>query len=347
MAPSGWDDWMACMQKGSSPWEAAGLPLKFGSRQPDKYPDLRPYHGDVGAVAWASFYKHFKEQATINGWSPLQMGVVLYTCLRGQARQVVESQYGHPQRYNVFKLVKALTSWGDKPADVQRDCVTVFRQRKQAVGEDAHAYACELMFLADMAWPETYQTEKRAEELLKRFVEGLHRSVVRAQLLGAYELGQITDLQQAVKVARRLSRAQQDTGANRQEQVGAMAAELSQARRVAYGLELDTPQELSSTYEVNEVDTSYEVKEEDTSCEVNMVRAAGEPRGRPRDSYPPRGGPTDNKGLRPRANRQGESACFNCGSEGHWMKECPEPRKPRSGGEGANRPKTPANPGKK
>ena len=306
VVPPGWEEWLVCVKAGSTPWEAAGLPMKLGSRQPDPYPGLRVYHGELGAVTWAGYYQHFRDQAAENGWTALQMGVVLCTVMRGQAQQVVKSQLGTYNRYNIYKLIKVLVGWGSTPEEVTRECRDIFHKRRQARGESINEFACELLFLADMSWPEDHEVERRDQALLKQFTRGLTRKEVRSQLTSWKELGQVTSLQAAVKVANVAMKPYLEVEEQRDGVSEALRVELMQARKVANGLlPVDTSRAggYEEVYEVNMVQTRPQQKEK----AMTPVKEAAPPEGRYRT-----------QGKSPR--RQG---CFNCGESGHWKSECP------------------------
>ena len=205
VVPKGWEAFASLMKQGISAWEAADLPLKFGSSQPDYYPDVLEYIDDVEAIRWASYYRHLKDKQNYYTWSTLQMGVVLATMVKGPLSQMLKHKLPGNQINNIYKTVKFISGWGASPEEVRTECKGVFRARNQVPGESFYNYSCDLLFLAELCWPDPeFSTEEVEKKVIKRFIEGLETKYqhVSAHMLGDLSRGMFINIDSVLAYAR-------------------------------------------------------------------------------------------------------------------------------------------------
>ena len=63
VVPAGWKTFAKLVGEGVHHWAAAELPLKWGTRTPDRYKDVQKFSRRLTVVAWAGWFKHLKDLA--------------------------------------------------------------------------------------------------------------------------------------------------------------------------------------------------------------------------------------------------------------------------------------------
>ena len=131
-------------------------------KEPDKY--------DGEKVEWQDFQVHFETVATWNGWTDLEKGLQLATCLRGKAQKVL-SELKPSQKSDYYTLTSVLAKRFNPPHR-ENAFRAVFRQRKRQPKESLMDYGCEVSRLAQKAYPE-FPYEALDQVSREQFVRGL------------------------------------------------------------------------------------------------------------------------------------------------------------------------------
>ena len=131
-------------------------------KEPDKY--------DGEKVEWQDFRVHFETVATWNGWTDLEKGLQLATCLRGKAQKVL-SELKPSQKSDYHTLTSVLAKRFNPP---HRENVfrAMLRQRRRLPKESLMDFGCEVSRLAQKAYPE-FPYEALDQVSREQFVRGL------------------------------------------------------------------------------------------------------------------------------------------------------------------------------
>ena len=150
IVPAGWTEWRQLLAQGLTAWEAAGLPMKMGSMQPEWYSELRKYDGRLSPIRWATYWDYFQQFCIQLSLSPLQIGVLLGYAVTGKISILISNHLGPIHKYNIYKSLRLLMSWGSTPDEVGKKCKRAFHLRTQAKGETLADYAYNLSYLAEL-----------------------------------------------------------------------------------------------------------------------------------------------------------------------------------------------------
>ena len=131
-------------------------------KEPDKY--------DGEKVEWQDFIVHFETVATWNGWTDLEKGLQLATCLRGKAQKVL-SELKPSQKSNYITLTSVLAKRFNPPHR-ENAFRAVLRQRRRLPKESLMDFGCEVSRLAQKAYPE-FPYEALDQVSREQFVRGL------------------------------------------------------------------------------------------------------------------------------------------------------------------------------
>ena len=131
-------------------------------KEPDKY--------DGEKVEWQDFIVHFETVATWNGWTDLEKGLQLATCLCGKAQKVL-SELKQSQKSNYITLTSVLDKRFNPPHR-ENAFRAVLRQRRGLPKESLMDFGCEVSCLAQKAYPE-FPYEALDQVSLEQFVRGL------------------------------------------------------------------------------------------------------------------------------------------------------------------------------
>ena len=122
-------------------------------KEPDKY--------DCEKVEWQDFIVHFETVATWNGWTDLEKGLQLATCLNGKAQKVL-SELKPSQKSNYITLTSVLAKRFNPP---HRD--NAFRAKESLMD-----FGCKVSLLAQKAYPQ-FPYEALDQVSREQFVRGL------------------------------------------------------------------------------------------------------------------------------------------------------------------------------
>ena len=131
-------------------------------KEPDKY--------DGEKVEWQDFIVHFETVATWNGWTDLEKGLQLATCLHGKAQKVL-SELKSSQKSNYITLTSVLAKRFNPPHR-ENAFRAVLRQRRRLPKESLMDFGCEVSRLAQKAYPE-FPYEALDQVSREQFVRGL------------------------------------------------------------------------------------------------------------------------------------------------------------------------------
>ena len=129
-----------------------------------------PDKDDGEKVEWQDFIVHFETVATWNGWTDLEKGLQLATCLRGKAQKVL-SELKPSQKSNYITLTSVLAKRFNPPHR-ENALRAVLRQRRRLPKESLMDFGCEVSRLAQKAYPE-FPYEALDQVSREQFVRGL------------------------------------------------------------------------------------------------------------------------------------------------------------------------------
>ena len=125
---------------------------------------------DAEKVEWQDFIVHFETVATWNGWTNLEKGLQLATCLRGKAQKVL-TELKPSQKSNYITLTSVLAKRFNPPHR-ENAFRAVLRQRRRLPKESLMDFGCEVSRLAQKAYPE-FPYEALDQVSREQFVRGL------------------------------------------------------------------------------------------------------------------------------------------------------------------------------
>jgi hypothetical protein len=145
-------------------------------RMSTRGPKLPPFTGS-NKESWEVWYNRFTDVASRCGWGNEQKLDHLLPKLQGVAGEFVYGQLDRKVRMNYKGLIKELNH-RFKKVETAKAYAAKFSSRAQKPGETATDYAAELKRLYCKAYS-SRDSETRCEDLLRRFLDGLHDDNVR------------------------------------------------------------------------------------------------------------------------------------------------------------------------
>ena len=304
-------------------------------KEPDKY--------DGEKVEWQDFIVHFETVATWNGWTDLEKGLQLATCLRGKAQKVL-SELKPSQKSNYITLTSVLAKRFNPPHR-ENAFRAVLRQRRRLPKESLMDFGCEVSRLAQKAYPE-FPYEALDQVSREQFVRGLSDVDMKRHV----DLRNPSSLEEAISLATQFESF--DLGEGHGPIAGRGETQTSRGRSAHVQAEeqlvnkkdKSTNEELASLRKQIEVLIARESKAEKASKtnaeldqrvsrlteQVESLTKIGLAK---TQSYQPN---WMNRPDRSRNQNDGNSNsipkgnCFGCGQPGHYRNACPKIKKTQS-----------------
>ena len=299
-------------------------------KEPDKY--------DGEKVEWQDFIVHFETVATWNGWTHLEKGLQLASCLHGKAQKVL-SELKPSQKSNYITLTSVLAKRFNPPHQENAFCA-VLRQRRRLPEESLMDFGCEVSHLAQKAYPE-FPYEALDQVSREQFVRGLSDVDMKRHV----DLRNPSSLEEAISFATRFESFDHreghgpTTGRGETRPSRGRSAHVQAEEQPASKKEKCTNEELASLRKQIEVLIARESKAEKASKTIaeldqrvsrlmEQVESLTKIGLANTQSYQP------NWMNRPdwsRNQNDGNSIqkgnCFGCGQPGHYRNTCPKIKK--------------------
>ena len=302
-------------------------------KEPDKY--------DGEKVEWQDFIVHFETVATWNGWTDLEKGLQLATCLRGKAQKVL-SELKPSQKSDYHTLTSVLAERFNPP---HRENVfrAMLRQRKRLPKESLMDFGCEVSRLAHKAYlkfPYEALDQVSREQFvrglfdvdMKRYVDlqnpsSLEEAISLATQFESFDIreghspvaergetrpsrGRSAHVQAEEQPVEKKDKCTNEELASLREQIEALIARESKAEKA-----------LKAIAELNQV-VSKLTEQVESLTKIGLAKTK---------SYqsnwknrPVRSRNQNNSNSIPKGN------CFGCGQPGHYRNACPKSKKTRS-----------------
>ena len=160
------------------------------------------------------------------------MGVVLGYMVKGPVHEMLASRLRETDLYNLYKSIKCISSWGTNPEEVRERTKGVFHRRNQIPGESLYTYSGDLIFYAELIWPEPeYSRAEIEEKVTRRFIKGLEPRLetIKVHMMGEIEMGRFTSLDTAIMYVKNCSRGM-ETSRDLEEESERFRLRLHEAR---------------------------------------------------------------------------------------------------------------------
>ena len=299
-------------------------------KEPDKY--------DGEKVEWQDFIVHFETVATWNGWTDLEKGLQLATCLRGKAQKVL-SELKPSQKSDYHTLTSVLAERFNPP---HRENVfrATLRQTKRLPKESLMDFGREVSRLAHKAYPkfpyEALDQVSREQFVrglsdvdMKRYVDlqnpsSLEEAISLATQFESFDIreghspvaergetrpsrGRSAHVQAEVHPVEKKDKCTNEELASLREQIEALIARESKAEKA-----------LKAIAELNQV-VSKLTEQVESLTKIGLAKT---------QSYQSN---WKNRPVRSRNQNNGNSIpkgnCFGCGQPGHYRNACPKIKK--------------------
>ena len=299
-------------------------------KEPDKY--------DGEKVEWQDFQVHFETVATWNGWTDLEKGLQLATCLRGKAQKVL-SELKPSQKSDYYTLTSVLAKRFNPPHR-ENAFRAVFRQKKRQPKESLMDYGCEVSRLAQKAYPE-FPYEALDQVSREQFVRGLSDVDMKRHV----DLQNPSSLEEAISLATQFEsfdlgedhdptagRGETRTARGRSAHVQAEEQPVKKKDRFTNG-ELASLRKQIEALIIRESIAEKALKtiaelEQKVSKLTEQVESLTKIRLAKTKSYQSN---WKNRSVRSRNQNNGNSIpkgnCFGCGQPGHYRNACPKIKK--------------------
>ena len=291
----------------------------------------------TGDERWDIWKKMFDRTAVTNGWSEIEKLAQLLPRIQGSAGDFVHGQLSNDVAYDYDRLVRELES-RYRVIETPKMFGAQFSNRKQKQNETVFEYAADLKRLYDKAHSNR-DTQTRKEDLLRRFLDGLHDDEARFAVEFNKDpntideaVNQVINFQEAKRCAENLEKSK--NGKNRNKKA-----------RVAWA-------DLDESSDDNDDENQSKPKKPRVRRHQNTDSGKGEQRGITPNSAPQQSNDHDlllevtakltqiEKSLNsnnraeiippanlPRIQRRGnipqrDITCFKCHEKGHFAREC-------------------------
>ena len=288
-------------------------------KEPDKY--------DGEKVEWQDFIVHFETVATWNGWTDLEKGLQLATCLRGKAQKVL-SELKPSQKSNYITLTSVLAKRFNPPHR-ENAFRAVLRQRRRLPKESLMDFGCEVSRLAQKAYPE-FPYEALDQVSREQFVRGLSDVDMKRHV----DLRNPSSLEEAISLATQFESFDLGEGhgpiAGRDETRPSRgrSAHVQAEEQLVNKKDKSTNEELASLRKQIEVLIARESKAEKASKTIAELDQKVSKLTEQVESL-------TKLGLaKTQSYHSGNSIpkgnCFGCGQPGHYRNACPKLKKTQS-----------------
>lgn len=332
----------------------SGSELVYRRRRPgfqrhNKDVKLPPFTGD--REKWTVWFTRFEDIADRRGWSDDDRLDELLPRLQGSAGEFVYDQLTLRIRRSYPMLVRELET-RFRRVESTKTYGTMFSRRNQKYGETVEEYAADLKRLYDKAHPRRDQ-ETREEDLLRRFLDGLHddrnrfqvefikspRSIDEAvsEVVNLIETRKrVNDLEQGDRRARKPVRA---CGLEESDSEGSDDSDGDQLARVGqFQRKFDQPRPRgdmnsgakgdvrfnSGLEEIKGICSGLSSKLEDLKSDMTKSNEALAARvGALEKKVKTGNGSFQRRDGTLSKSPRGPRACYGCGSESHFIAECP------------------------
>lgn len=255
----------------------------------------------TGKEKWKVWYNRFQSVAELHNWNKKQRLAELLPRLQGLAGDFVYDQLSREVRGSYRKLIKELDN-RFREVDTSKIYITKFNNKRQLENESIQEYAAELKRLYDKGFP-TRDKITRQEDLLRQYLLGLFDEGARIHVELNKEPKTIDD---AVYYTVHYQETCGHPLDFHDYGKGAYPRQKKPLRQVQ-----STPRQSGS----GQGSSPYE------------GRGQGHPPHEGRGRLPYEGG--NHRHNRSANDRRGERRCYNCNAADHFIRNCPEPRRPR------------------
>ena len=207
--PAGWDEFLKLVDRngpwGRTAWDAAGLNDKLSSDGSKVVLKRLPtYTGERdGGEEFSNYLAQLVSKGCTEGWSTLQLGVVLRSQLEGKALALSNTIIPDCNRFNIFALMKCLFGWGK----TLKDQIKVFRERFRVMRMEAHEnlqeWGLRVLEAGDNAF--LCNKAKKAEETMEKFIKEMRDQELGRMCVSATKFGQVKTLTELIQYAQGLN----------------------------------------------------------------------------------------------------------------------------------------------
>lgn len=283
---------------------SAGEGLSHSDEQENRGVDLklRPDTFD-GSGRFKEYLVQFNLIARANGWDNSTKVVVLASCLRGRARELLESCSETEELSFEGLLIKLQLRFGES-SDIQNS-YTQFTNRKQRNGEELAALGADLERLVRLAYPDCPQ-EVRERIACSQFISAISNNFIRQTL----QLEGISSLRKAVERARLI------------EQIRGFEFKKEERGNQYNGSSWAAGNNFGKNFSQ---ENNWKGREFGRDQKFNFSR---ENEGRNRKPFVKRFGGSKEEDFRKKSVEKEKfvkkrKECWQCGSENHFRAECP------------------------